>query len=230
MESATSKLNTERGNDMFSYRVVPLRPLKELQKEALEINPPKEEGKLEPDLVELTKLDSSLEIDIRYSTTRNVMRYQFYAEPRAFMQRPAAEALVRAQMSVRVVGLKLVILDAYRPWYVTWMLYEATPDRQKRFVGIPVYGSCHNRGCAVDLTLRDVKTGELLHMPSGYDEFTERAHADYDGGTDEERANRDYLRRVMEEHGFAVHGYEWWHFDFVGYENHPIMNMRFEDI
>ncbi len=110
------------------------------------------------------------------------------------------------------------------------MFWEATPDDKKIFVADPAKGSRHNRGCAVDLTLYDLKTGEAVEMPSGYDEMTKRAYADYPGGMDEQRDRRAILRRAMEKEGFKVNPEEWWHFDYKDWEKYPIMNVKFEDL
>ncbi len=108
----------------------------------------------------------------------------------------------------------MIIHDGYRPWYVTKIFWDATPGDKKIFVADPAEGSRYNRGCAVDLSLYDLKTGKEVKMPSGYDEMTDRAFADYAGGTPEERARRDLLRQAMEKQDFKVYDKEWWHFDY----------------
>ena len=146
------------------------------------------------------------------------------------MQRPAAEALVRANRELKPYGYGVIVHDGYRPWYVTKIFWDATPNQQKIFVANPAKGSVHNRGCAVDLSLYDLKTGEEVQMPSGYDEMTKRAYADYPGGTAGERARRALLRRVMEKQGFTVNPEEWWHFDYKDWKQYPILNVKFEDL
>src|SRR6202000_1717354 len=156
--------------------------------EALKAHPPHEQGSFRaPDLVELVKLDPMIKLDIRYATTNNFLGSAVYTRPRAFLQRPAAEALVRAQHELEASGYGLIIHDGYRPWYVTKIFWDATPREQKIFVANPADGSKHNRGCAVDLSLYDLKTGKEVEMPSGYDEMTERALPDYPGGPPHER-------------------------------------------
>jgi D-alanyl-D-alanine dipeptidase len=153
-----------------------------------------------------------------------------YSQARAFLQRPAAEALVRANQKLHAEGYGVLIHDAYRPWYVTKMFWDATPDDKKIFVADPATGSKHNRGCAVDLSIYDMKTGREVSMPSIYDEMTPRAFADYPGGTSEERKHRAILRSAMELQGFTVYPNEWWHFDYKEWKEYPIMNVRFEDL
>jgi zinc D-Ala-D-Ala dipeptidase len=213
------------------FRIQPVRPVAELRAEALAAQPPvADSGVLAPDLVELRTLDSTIPYDIRYATDRNFMGVPFYDTALAFMQRPAAEALVRAHRRLRAEGYGLLIHDAYRPWYVTKMFWDATPDSLKRFVADPATGSRHNRGAAVDLTLYALDTGRPVAMPSGYDEMTARAYPDYAGGTTTERENRARLRAAMEAVGFTVYEFEWWHFDYQDWPRYPVMNVRFRDL
>jgi zinc D-Ala-D-Ala dipeptidase len=192
--------------------------------------PPHEDNKREADLIELTRLSRSIKLDIRYATVNNFVGRPVYTESRAFLQRPAAEALLRVHKQLKKAGLGVVIFDGYRPWAITKLFWEVTPDDKRKFVADPAKGSKHNRGCAVDLSLYDLKTGDLLPMPSGFDEFSEKASPDYAGGTNEERANRDRLRRMMESAGFAVNANEWWHFDYRDWELYAIYNIPFDDI
>jgi len=214
-----------------TFRITPLHPVEDLREEARKAQPRHESGRFRrPELVELIKLDPTIKLDIRYATDNNFMSTPLYSQARAFLQRPAAQALLRAHRALRKQGYGLLIHDGYRPWFVTKMFWDATPDDKKIFVADPAKGSRHNRGCAVDLTLYDLKTGETVEMPSGYDEMTKRAYADYPGGTDEQRDRRAILRRAMEKEGFKVNPEEWWHFDYKDWGKYPIMNVKFEDL
>jgi D-alanyl-D-alanine dipeptidase len=214
-----------------SFRITPLRPVEELRAEALKAQPPREQGAFrEPELEELVKLDPTIKLDIRYATTNDFLGTPVYTQARAFLQRPAAEALLRAHRELRAHGYGLIIHDGYRPWYVTKIFWDATPDDKKIFVANPAEGSKHNRGCAVDLSLYDLQTGEEVKMPSGYDEMTDHAYADYAGGTADERARRALLREDMETQGFTVNPTEWWHFDYKDWKEYPILNVKFEDL
>jgi len=214
-----------------SFHITPLRPVEELRAEALKLEPPHEDGAfLKPDLVELVTLDPTIKLDVRYATTNDFLGTPVYTQARAFLQRPAAEALVRAHHELKALGYGLIIHDGYRPWYVTKIFWDATPDDKKIFVADPQAGSKHNRGCAVDLSLYELKTGLEVRMPSGYDEMSERAYANYPGGTDEERARRAELKQAMEKQGFAVIPKEWWHFDYKDWKQYPILNVKFEDL
>lgn len=214
-----------------SFHITPLRPVPGLRAEALKAQPPHEQGSFrKPELVELVKLDPTIKLDIRYATSNDFLGTPLYTQARAFLQRPAAEALLRAHRELKARGYGLIIHDGYRPWYVTKIFWEATPNDKKIFVANPATGSKHNRGCAVDLSLYDLKTGKEVKMPSGYDEMSDRAYADYGGGTTEERARRALLRQVMEQQGFTVNPTEWWHFDYKDWQQYPILNEKFEDL
>jgi CubicO group peptidase (beta-lactamase class C family)/D-alanyl-D-alanine dipeptidase len=219
------------GEDGTTFQINPIRPVDELRKEALHATPPEEEGEFrDADLVELAKLEPGIKLDIRYATTKNFVGAPFYSQARAFLQRPAAEALVRAHHSLEKQGYGLLIHDAYRPWSVTKMFWEATPQESRGFVANPAAGSKHNRGCAVDLTLFDRSTGEAVDMVGGYDEFSDRSAAFYPGGTDLQRWQRALLREAMEAQGFNVISNEWWHFDYQDWPKYRIQNTSFENL
>jgi len=219
------------GAEGETFRITPVRPAEELRAEALAATPPEEDGGFLPsDLVELVTLDPTLRLDVRYAGTNNFMGEVFYSSPRAFLQRPAAEALVRAQRWLGERGYGLLIHDGYRPWYVTKMFWDATPEALKIFVADPASGSRHNRGCAVDLTLFDLATGEPVTMTGGYDEMSPRSYGAYPGGTSRQRWLRELLREAMEAQGFTVYPAEWWHFDYEAWRRYRIGNQTFEEI
>jgi D-alanyl-D-alanine dipeptidase len=212
-------------------RVAIVHPIDSLRAEALAATPPAEPGPFAPnDLVELVTLDSTIHLEIRYATTNNFLGARLYDEARAFMQRPAAEALVRAHHALRRLGYGLLVHDAYRPWYVTKMFWDAVPEDTRWLVADPAQGSRHNRGAAVDLTLYVLATGKPVEMPSTYDESTDRAYADYPGGTSRQRWHRALLRRAMEAQGFVHLPTEWWHFDYATWRSYPINNVPFDRI
>jgi len=214
-----------------SPRVRPVRPVKELLSEALRASPPRENGTfLAPDLVELRVLDADLKLDIRYATTNNFLGTPIYDEARAFLQRPAALAVVRVDQKVKARGYGLLVFDGYRPWYVTKVFWDATPVKFHPYVSDPAQGSRHNRGCAIDLTLFDLKTGQPLTMPTDFDDFSVRAWPSYSGGTVEERQHREILRQAMESEGFTVYPTEWWHYDYKNWKRYQILNRPFSDL
>jgi D-alanyl-D-alanine dipeptidase len=222
------KIDGENGE---TFRIKPQRPLDELRRLALASKPPHEQGRFrDPDLVDITTLDPTIKLDIRYAGANNFLSAPFYSSAKAFLQRPAAEALVRVHQRLKKEGYGLLVHDGYRPWFVTKMFWDATPAEQRVFVADPAKGSRHNRGCAVDLTLYDLKTGQPIKMVGGYDEFSNRSYPDYPGGTALERWHRNLLRRAMEDEGFSVYEAEWWHFDYKDWRQYPILNRTFEEL
>ncbi|CAN5578591.1 N/A [soil metagenome] len=181
-------------------------------------------------MVELTKLDNTIKLDIRYARVDNFVGKAVYPEARAFMQRPAAEALLRVHQKLKKQGFGLVIFDGYRPWSVTKLFWEVTPEDKRKFVANPKIGSKHNRGCAVDLSLFNLRTGKFIEMPTDFDDFTEKASPNYKGGTKQQRKNRDLLRTTMEADGFTVNVNEWWHFDYKDWQDYDIYDIAFSEI
>lgn len=177
--------------------------------------------------VDIEKLDPTILIDLRYATENNFMQRAVYPMHKCFLRRKVAYKLCAVQkwLKRRKKGLK--ILDAYRPWHVQKKLWEILPD--ERYVASPEKGSKHNRGAAVDITLVDEKGSELI-MPTGYDDFTEKAHWVYQDLPVEALANRALLRRAMQIQGFKTYPYEWWHYDDAEWTSYPIEDVALEDL
>jgi CubicO group peptidase (beta-lactamase class C family)/D-alanyl-D-alanine dipeptidase len=213
------------------FRIPLVKNLQALKSQALADHPPVEAGDFrKPDLAELTTFDPTIQLDIRYASTNNFLSTPVYSQARAFLQRPAAEALLRAHLKLKQMGFGLLIHDAYRPWYVTKLFWDATPDDKRMFVANPSQGSRHNRGCAVDLSLYDLATGKPIEMAGVYDEMSERSYPGYPGGTSLQRWHREVLRHAMEDEGFDVNEFEWWHFDYQDWRKYPILNIAFEHL
>ena len=193
--------------------------------------PPHERGSFKvTDLVELVKLDTSIHLDIRYATSNNFVGKPVYKEARAFLQRPAAEALVKVNKELKPLGYGLLIFDGYRPWSVTKIFWDITTKENKKFVANPREGSRHNRGCAIDLSLYEIASGKEVQMTGQYDEMSERSYPDFAGGTAEQNKLRDLLRSKMEANDFTVYDYEWWHFDYKDWRSYSIGNIQFSEI
>ena len=191
--------------------------------------PPREAGPFRHgELVELARLDPTIRLDIRYATTQNFMGRVLYPQARAFLQRPAAEALMQVQAELKPSGYGLLVFDGYRPWHITKEMWDRTPADKKGFVADPRKGSRHNRGCAIDLSLCDLATGREIEMTGAYDEMSPHSYAAFAGGTLAQREARDLLRARMETHGFTVLPAEWWHFDFKDWKSYPIQDVPFE--
>ncbi len=181
-------------------------------------------------MVELIELDNTIKLDIRYARTDNFTGRIVYPEARAFLQKPAAEALIRVHRKLKKQNLGLMIFDGYRPWSVTKIFWDVTPEDKRKFVANPEKGSRHNRGCAVDLSLFDLRTGQLVEMPTDFDDFTDKASPKYAGATALQTKNRDLLRAAMEAKGFTVNDNEWWHFDYKDWADYAIYNIAFSEV
>ena len=173
---------------------------------------------LNPDnqLVDLRDIIPDAIFDVRYATANNLIGRPLYPTPDVFMRRPAAMALRKVHENLKQLGFGLVLHDGYRPYEITVLFYEEIKDTT--YVADPHKGSRHNRGMAIDLSMYDLKTGKTVVMPSGYDETTVRAHHDYMEGEQEALTNRQILKDAMLDVGFEIYPYEWWHYDFTGWQ------------
>lgn len=178
-------------------------------------------------LVDAKKFDFSLTLDIRYATKNNFTHTKVYPEARCCLRRPVAESLARVQSSLKMRGLRLKVFDCYRPLSVQKKFWELVPD--EKYVADPKKGSRHNRGAAVDVTLVD-STGQEVEMPSGYDDFSEKAHRNFQRASKISKANRALLEKAMEREGFLGFETEWWHFDHKDWQNYPIEDIPFSEI
>ena len=213
-----------------TFYIDPVKEISELRNISLNSPTPKLDSiDSHLNLVDLKKIDNKLKLDIRYASENNFMRSKFYNSSRAFLNSEAAQNLLNAHRELEKKGYGIVIFDAYRPWYVTKMFWEGTPEALKHFVADPEKGSVHNRGCAIDIGLYDMITGKNIDMISGYDEFTERAYPNYNGGEKSKRDIRDLLISTMERNDFSVYEYEWWHFNYKNC-NSGILNYSFEEL
>jgi D-alanyl-D-alanine dipeptidase len=180
------------------------------------------------ELIDLEKFVPGLVLDIRYATKNNFTGEQIYNLAKAYARKPVAEALKKIQASLKPRGLGIKIFDAYRPYKATVRFYEVYHDTT--YVASPYRGSRHNRGCALDLTVIDLKTGKELEMPTTYDSFKKEAWPTSVVKDPVVRENRRMLIEVMEKNGFKVNSSEWWHFDFIGWKNYEVLDIDFEEL
>lgn len=179
-------------------------------------------------LVPLETVQPPCIAEVRYATRHNFTGRVLYPLPRVFLHRDTARALTRVQRDLQKRGLGLKVWDAYRPLSVQWKMWKLIRD--DRYVSNPAKNrGRHTRGTAVDVTLVD-KLGRELPMPSDFDDFSERAHRDYRGGTAEQRRNRQLLESAMRRHGFIGYPTEWWHFDLANWKNYPPLDLSIEDL
>ncbi|GAA3975034.1 hypothetical protein GCM10022246_29310 [Pedobacter ginsengiterrae] len=186
--------------------------------------------KLNPnnELVEIKKAIPNIKLDIRYATKNNFMQQVMYKQARAFARKPVVESLKKVQLALNKKGLGLKIFDGYRPYTITVAFYKKASD--KSFVANPAKGSKHNRGCAIDLTVINLKTGKELEMATPYDSFSKAAAANYEPVSDVVRKNREYLISIMKKNKLNVLENEWWHYDFQGWQNYDLMDIPFEKL
>lgn len=188
---------------------------------------------LHAELVELITVIPGIVLDVRYATTNNFTGKKVYPSARCFLQKPAAMALKKVQADLAKSGAALKIFDAYRPLSVQKIFWSICSD--DRYVADPAKGSRHNRGCAVDLTLVDLETGEELIMPSGFDDFSEKAGRDESKMSAEVLKNYQLLDAAMTRYGFIGLASEWWHYDFDPEHNrswaeYPVLDIDIENI
>lgn len=164
-----------------------------------------------------------IRIDLRYATANNFTGTVVYDTVLCLVRQPVADRLCEVQHWLEKQGLGIKVFDGYRPLSAQWKFWALVPD--ERYVADPRKGSRHNRGTAVDLTLVD-KDGRELEMPTAYDDFSEKAHQNATEGISPlAQANRKLLRDAMTMHGFSVFETEWWHYDFVGWQNFNLSDM-----
>lgn len=162
-------------------------------------------------LVPIAAADLDLEVALAYATDDNFTGKPVYSrQAGCWLHADAAPLLRRAAELARPLGLRLRVLDAFRPTEAQWALWAHTPDPE--FLADPHQGSTHSMGVAVDLDLIRVSDGVALDMGTAFDEFTPRSHH---GNTDipaEAQANRHLLLGLMTTAGWDFYGNEWWHY------------------
>ena len=171
-----------------------------------------------------------LKFDIRYARADNFLGEQVYGMAKAFLLKHVAEDLMRVHEALAPHGFGILIFDCYRPWAVTKLFWDKSSEHDRQFLANPTDGSSHNRGCAVDLSMYSLSSGEAVVMPSEFDEMNEKSYPDYPGGTEEQRRCRDLLQSTMKANGFTGIKNEWWHFNHHTHKNWPVMHLTFEEI
>ncbi|MGL5064528.1 MAG: M15 family metallopeptidase [Microcoleus sp.] len=178
-------------------------------------------------LVDIRTVNRNIRLDIRYATTNNFLKRKLYSIPKCALRASVAQRLSKVQTDLEKIGLGLKVYDCYRPFSVTKQMWEVLPD--PNYVANPARGSRHNRGAAVDLTLVD-RAGKELEMPTGFDNFTVKAHRNYSGGSARSRKNRQVLEDAMQKHGFIGISTEWWHFDSEDWQKFAILDISLGSI
>lgn len=178
-------------------------------------------------LVDIRKVVSDLDFDVRYAAVDNVFETAFYPFSAAFLLEPAALKLAAAAREMKRQGLRLRVFDAYRPLSVQRRMWALRPDA--RYVADPAKGSSHNRGAAVDVSLARLD-GAAVAMPSDFDDFSERSTHGFPGASPGAARNAGLLRAVMTSAGFAALPQEWWHYSDPDLRQEPLLDIAFEDL
>lgn len=186
------------------------------------------EKNADQDLVEIKQYVPNVVLDLKYATKDNFLKKKLYKKGYAFVRLPVAQALATVQAELARYGLGIKVFDAYRPYSVTRKMFEIRPDTV--FLAVPWRGSQHNRGCAVDLSLVDLRSKKELPMPTGFDDFTEKAYADYADLPEELIKNRELLKGIMQKAGFSVYSAEWWHFTYKDWEKYGLVDIDLEKL
>lgn len=180
-------------------------------------------------LVDLSQFCSDIILEIRYATDDNFVKRPIYESKKCYLHKNVVQALLKVQNHLKRRGLGLKVWDAYRPLWNQQMLWDFVQD--ERYVSHPGKGGRHTRGTAVDVTLVHFPGHQELVMPSGFDEFSEKAHRNFDRVSEEEKSNRKLLEDVMVSiGGFDPFPFEWWHFDFSAWQAYPPLNVSFSQL
>lgn len=177
------------------------------------------------DLVRIQDIDTGIVVDLRYATEDNFTGRPVYPAHVALLRRETAEKLAAANAELMASGYRIKIWDAYRPYHIHQLLWSLAGEKQYYFAD-PRYGSVHNRGAAVDVTLLDA-WGREVEMPTDFDDFTGAAHR-RSSMSSEARANMELLTEVMVRHGFLPIEFEWWHFEDSQWWKYPLLDLPLE--
>lgn len=181
-------------------------------------------------LVELKRMIPSIRYDLRYATRKNFTSKRLYPSnsQHSFLRLTAAKGLQAVAKDLSKQGLGIVVWDAYRPYRVTVKFWKLIHD--ERYVANPSKGSGHNRGIAIDLSLYDLKSGNLLEMPTDFDDFSEKAHHGYPNLTPLQIKNREILKSTMEKYHFLSFDTEWWHYSWPNPKKYSILDLSFDEL
>lgn len=177
-------------------------------------------------LVNIQSIDSSILVELKYSTTDNFMETDVYGcLENCYLQPDVAGRLVLCQNKLQELdsNLSLLLYDGLRPRLVQqfmWDLLDMPINEKTKFVSNPAKGSLHNFAAAVDITLFNKTTQQALDMGTPYDYIGVLAWPTKEPSllkdsllTQEQVNNRILLRKVMKEGKFFNIQTEWWHFN-----------------
>lgn len=177
-------------------------------------------------IIPLKNLLPNLITNWKYASYDNFTQKILYKAPEAYLRKEPALALEKVNKELNTIGLGILLFDAYRPYRVTKKMWSIVPD--ERYAANPAKGSGHNRGAAVDLTLYDLKSGNILDMGTGFDHFSDTAHHDFTALPELVLKNRLLLKQTMMKNGFISLSTEWWHYSWPdAAKRFPLMDLSF---
>jgi zinc D-Ala-D-Ala dipeptidase len=180
-------------------------------------------------MVELKSRIPAIIYNLYYATEKNFTGKKLYDQSaKTYLRLPVVKALDSVQRYLFALGYGLKIFDAYRPYRVTKKMWKLIHD--ERYVANPAKGSGHNRGLSVDLTVIDLTNGEELDLGTGFDDFTEKAHHDFNNLTPSVLLNRRLLKEAMERFGFKALSTEWWHYSWPNDRNYEVLDLQFKEL
>lgn len=176
-------------------------------------------------LVNIHDLDTSIVVDLKYSSTNNFMGMDVYGNfDQCFLQPDVAKKLCAAEkfLKEKYPFYSLIVFDAVRPLHIQqkmWDTIQLPPAEKIKYLSNPKNFSLHNYGAAVDVSIID-QNGMELNMGTPFDFFGVKAHPVKEQElltagelTQRELLNRQILRNVMWKAGFFGIQTEWWHFN-----------------
>jgi D-alanyl-D-alanine dipeptidase len=178
-------------------------------------------------IVDIKKVNPRIIVDIKYATEDNFTKKRLYDSNTCFLRKSTAVKLATVQRELEGMNLGLKVWDCYRPLAVQRILWAILPD--ERYVANPKKGSRHNRASAVDVTLVDSQ-GKELQMPTGFDDFSPKAHHHYQDLPDQAIRNRELLKGLMGKAGFIPLSEEWYHYDDEKWMQFNIIDLPFQDL
>lgn len=180
---------------------------------------------LASNLVQITEAEYGVKLDLVYASTNNVTGAVIYQDAVCAIHQDAAPLVKKAAEHAQRAGYTLVIFDAYRPRAAQVKLWDAVQD--PIYVVPPEIGSNHTRGTAIDVTLLDNMTGQILDMGTGFDDMTDDSHHDVDKLPIEVQRNRLTLLAIMLYAGFKEIESEWWHYELPNGRSYPMIDCEF---
>lgn len=209
-----------------AMRITPPQPMETLRQQAEAAVAPDLPYDKTADLVDLSQTVPGVKLDLRYTTSNNLFGAPLVQSTRAYLDRNAAQALVRVQDGLRPYGYGLVIWEGYRSWSDFKLATLALGKDHADMLPRAEEGYSHNSGRSVDVSLYDLQSGEPVEMISDFDEPSPAQYAQFAGGTQRQRALRDLLRQQMTLQGFTASDMEWWHFDYDAGNRYQVLNVK----